>query len=149
MAPPLVTHTGGCHCGAVRFQVRAPARLTAWDCNCTVCAMKRNTHFVVPAEAFTLLSGEAQLTEYRWGTGVARHRFCASCGVQAFYHPRSNPDGVAVTIHCIDAGTVEAVTVCSFDGLNWEAAFAASGIAAHSVAPAPAAAQISEEAAAS
>ena len=34
-------------------------------------------------------------TEYRFGTNTARHRFCATCGVQAFYIPRSNPDGVA------------------------------------------------------
>ena len=37
-APPLqkdsvVCHRGGCHCGAVRFEVDAPACLTIWECN--------------------------------------------------------------------------------------------------------------------
>ena len=30
----MVTHKGGCHCGAVRFEFEAGAKLIAWDCNC-------------------------------------------------------------------------------------------------------------------
>jgi len=128
--------TGGCHCGATRFAVSVARptrarRLVAWDCNCSVCAMKRNVHFIVPAAAFRLLSG-AQ-TEYRFGTRAARHLFCATCGVEAYYNPRSNPDGVAVTLACIDAAVApatECVEVRAFDGLNWERSYAATGIAA-------------------
>ncbi|RYH15849.1 hypothetical protein EON65_31025 [archaeon] len=49
----------------------------------------------------TLLLGSDFLTEYRFNTKVARHVFCKKCGVQAYYIPRSNPDGVAVTLACI------------------------------------------------
>ena len=28
------THAGGCHCGRVRFEVIAPAKLEVVDCNC-------------------------------------------------------------------------------------------------------------------
>jgi hypothetical protein len=139
---PLVTHRGGCHCGAVRWEVDAPAAVVAWDCNCSVCAMKRNTHFIVPAGRFRLApsTAPAAVTEYRFGTRTARHMFCATCGVQSYYHPRSNPDGVAVTVHCVDAGTLSRVTTRAFDGAHWEDAFAATGIAAASkVAPAAAA----------
>jgi hypothetical protein len=129
---PLVTHRGGCHCGAVRFELDAPPHLTAWDCNCSICAMKRNTHVVVPAARFRLLTPRGAMTEYRFNTGVARHLFCATCGVQAYYHPRSNPDGVAVTVACLDAGTAASVTTRQFDGRNWEAFIGGSGIAAHS-----------------
>ena len=38
-APPLVTHRGGCHCGAVQFEVEAPRRLVVQDCNCSICRM--------------------------------------------------------------------------------------------------------------
>lgn len=126
-----VTHTGACHCGAVRFTVTTPSpHLTAWDCSCSICSVKRNVHVIVPEGAFTLEEGgEAALTTYRFGTGVARHRFCSVCGVQAFYHPRSNPDGVAVTVACIHPGTVASVTTKPFDGRDWEAAYLASGIA--------------------
>ena len=126
----VVEHAGGCHCKAVRFRVRAPRHLIAWDCNCSICHMKKNTHFIVPASDFFLDEGEGNLSEYRFGTGVARHRFCRTCGVQAFYHPRSNPDGVAVTVHCLDPGTVSSVEVRKFDGTDWGASYAATGIAA-------------------
>lgn len=128
-----VLHSGGCHCGAVRFTVRAPSILTCWDCNCSICAMKRNTHFVVPSSKFALQTPAASLTEYRFNTGVACHMFCSTCGVQSFYRPRSNPDGVAVTIHCLDPGTVQEVRVKTFDGQQWEKSYAATGIASCSL----------------
>lgn len=128
----LVTHRGSCHCKRVRFEVDAGAHLVVWDCNCSVCKMKRNTHFVVPSEQFRLLTSPEELTTYTFNTGVAKHMFCRTCGVQAFYSPRSNPDGVAVTIHCIDLATVASVTTKQYDGVHWEASYEATGIAAHS-----------------
>ena len=93
---------GRCHCERVRFSVLAPAHLVCFECNCSVCKMKRNTHFIVPRANFRLLSGEEDLTTYTFGTHTAKHRFCKHCGVQSFYHPRSNPDGIAVTIWCLE-----------------------------------------------
>ena len=125
-AEVMVTHTGGCHCGAVRFAARAPADLVVYDCNCSDCRMRRNAHFVVPAGALELIcdvrggSEQPPLAEYRWATGVARHLFCARCGISPFYRPRSNPDGWAVTFACLDAGSVAAVEVRTFDGVHWE-----------------------------
>ncbi|GJP48032.1 hypothetical protein CLOM_g7272 [Closterium sp. NIES-68] len=95
--------------------------------------MKRNTHFIVPKGKFRLLpSSEEWLSEYQFGTRVARHLFCRACGVCSFYVPRSNPDGVAVTVHCLDPGTVTHVVTRSFDGQHWEEAYRATEIAAHS-----------------
>jgi len=123
-----VLHAGGCHCGAVRFTARAPARLTVWKCNCSICAKRQNDHFVVPSSKFEIAAGEDKLTTYTFGTHVAKHMFCSVCGVQAFYRPRSNPDGWGVTIHCVDPGTVESVDVRAFDGRNWEKFIEGSGI---------------------
>ena len=115
-----VTHRGGCHCGAVRFEVRAPARLTAQQCNCSVCSKSGFLHLIVPAADFTLLSGSAQLQAYTFNTGVAKHLFCSICGIKSFYVPRSHPDGYSVNLRCLDPGTLEQVTVEDFDGRNWE-----------------------------
>lgn len=60
------------------------------------------------------------LTEYRFNTRVARHTFCKQCGVKPFYTPRSNPDGYAVNVHCLDASTIAELRVEPFDGQNWE-----------------------------
>jgi hypothetical protein len=116
-----VRHTGGCHCGAVRFAVRAPARLTVQRCNCSMCARTGFEHLIVPAADFELLSGAEQLSTYTFHTGTARHLFCRICGIKSFYVPRSNPDGYSVNLRCLDPGTVEAVHYEEFDGQNWEA----------------------------
>jgi hypothetical protein len=116
-----ITHRGGCHCGAVRFEVRAPARLTVQHCNCSMCSKTGYMHLIVPAADFSLLSGAAQLNTYTFNTGTAKHLFCTVCGIKSFYVPRSNPDGYSVNLRCLDQGTLEQVTVEEFDGRNWEA----------------------------
>ena len=115
-----VTHRGGCHCGAVRFEARAPARVTVQRCNCSICAKTAFLHLIVPAADFRIVAGADRLTTYTFNTGVAKHLFCPTCGVKAFYVPRSNPDGWSVNLRCIDPGTLEDVAIDDFDGQNWE-----------------------------
>jgi len=130
---PNITHRGGCHCGAVRFEVRAPARVVVQRCNCSMCSKSAYLHLIVPAADFRLLSGEEQLATYTFNTGVAKHRFCKTCGVKSFYVPRSNPDGFSVNLRCVDPATLEHVTYEDFDGQNWERGGA--GLAHLSAAP--------------
>ena len=111
----LVTHRGGCHCGAVAFEVAAPARVTVSDCNCSICRMSGYLHLIVPAARFRLLRGEDSLSEYRFNSGTARHLFCRRCGVKSFYVPRSNPDGYSVNLRCLDRATLAEVIVEPFD----------------------------------
>jgi hypothetical protein len=118
----MVTHHGGCHCGAVRFEVEAPADLELAECNCSICAMSGYLHLIVPAERFRLLSGGDLLTEYRFNTGVAKHLFCSHCGIESFYVPRSHPEGFSVNARCLNEGTIRSRTVRPFDGANWERA---------------------------
>lgn len=113
-------YEGGCHCGAVRFEVEAPEDVEVEDCNCSICAMTGFLHLIVPAARFRLLAGEDALTTYRFGSGTARHRFCRVCGVKSFYVPRSNPDGIDVNVRCLQTQP-RSVRVVPFDGRNWEA----------------------------
>jgi len=117
----MKTHTGGCHCKAVRFEVDLPDAFEVEDCNCSICAMSGNIHVIVPASRFRLIKGEDQLTEYTFLTGGAKHRFCKTCGIKSFYVPRSNQDGFAVTWRCLDDWMDLDVTINKFDGQNWEA----------------------------
>lgn len=121
----LRTHTGGCHCGAVAFEVDAPARLQVQRCNCSMCRITGFEHLIVPASRFRLLRGSQQLQTYTFNTGVARHLFCQTCGVKSFYVPRSNPDGYSVNLRCLDRSQVSEVVYEDFDGNNWEADAAA------------------------
>jgi len=121
----LVTHRGGCHCGAVAFEVAAPARVTVSECNCSICRMSGYLHLIVPRSRFRLVRGAESLSTYTFATGTARHLFCRHCGVKSFYVPRSNPDGYSVNLRCLDPATIEQVTVEPFDDNDRAAAEAA------------------------
>ena len=116
----MVTHRGGCHCGRVRFEVTAPARITVSECNCSICSKSGYLHLVVPAERFKLLAGADSLTIYTFNTGTAKHLFCKVCGIKSFYVPRSHPDGFSVNARCLDSGTVEEMSVRQTNGREWE-----------------------------
>ena len=118
---------GGCHCGAVRFAVRAAPDLEVLECNCSICRMSGYLHLIVAAADFTLLSGGDSLQEYRFNTGTARHLFCRRCGVKSFYVPRSHPDGYSVNARCLDEGSYRSLSIRPYDGRHWEAARAALG----------------------
>ena len=115
-------HAGGCHCGRVRFEVLAPPDLDVLDCNCSMCSRSAYLHLIVGAAEFRLLSGAADLTEYSFGTGAAKHRFCRHCGVKSFYVPRSHPDGFSVNARCLDRSTITSMKITPYDGRNWEKA---------------------------
>ncbi len=115
-----VTHRGGCHCGRVRFEVVAPARLAVVECNCSICSKSGYLHLIVPAHRFRLLQGAEALATYAFNTRVARHLFCTRCGIKSFYVPRSHPDGFSVNARCLDAGTVQEMLIRPFDGRHWE-----------------------------
>ena len=116
----LVTHRGGCHCGAVRFEVDAPAELEVDECNCSICSKAGYLHLIVPKTRFRLLQGVEQLSTYTFDTHEAKHLFCKTCGIKSFYIPRSHPDGYSVNARCLDTGTVKGMKISPFDGKNWE-----------------------------
>ena len=116
----MTTHTGGCHCGRVRFEVDAPSTIEATECNCSICYKSGYLHLIVGSAEFRLLQGEDALSTYTFNTGAAKHRFCKYCGIKPFYIPRSHPDGVSVNVHCLDEGTLDGVNITPFDGRNWE-----------------------------
>jgi len=119
----LVEHRGGCHCGGVTWKVLAPPDLTVIHCNCSVCEMKQNHHFIVPRERFVLETGTSLISTYTFNTHAAKHQFCSVCGVQSFYVPRSNQDGVGVMPHCVTSGTIRNKEMIYFQGSNWEESF--------------------------
>ena len=117
-----MTLRGGCHCGAVRFSVTAAPPDTVLDCNCSICARSGYLHWIVAEADFDLESGDVALIRYRFGTGAAEHLFCGTCGVKAFYRPRSHPGSWSVNWRCIDPGHGFKPRIELFDGRNWEAA---------------------------
>lgn len=114
-----VIYTGGCHCGALRFRI-VVENYEATDCNCSICRMKGFLHLIVPPEHFTLLRGADALTTYTFNTNTAKHTFCRTCGIHAFYRPRSHPDAYDVNLRCLDGDVLGQFHLVPFDGAHWE-----------------------------
>jgi hypothetical protein len=120
---------GSCHCKAVKFEVLASDEVTVWVCNCSVCQMRKNYHFIVPRSQMKEIIGADQLTTYTFGTHTAKHMFCRVCGISPFYIPRSNPDGYAITLDCLELDCRPAkIHMKMYDGRNWERSFEETGI---------------------
>jgi len=116
------TYRGGCHCGRVSFEAFGTIEDVA-RCNCSICMKKGYLHWIIPREAFRLLTSTEDLATYRFNTGVAQHHFCPTCGVASFYVPRSDPDKIDVNVRCLEDVDPGRVRLRTFDGRNWEAAF--------------------------
>jgi hypothetical protein len=115
-----VTHKGACHCGTVTILVKTPKDIEVLRCSCSICSMSGHLHLIVDEADFELLSGEDNLTEYRFNTKTARHLFCKTCGVKSFYKPRSHPAGWSVNLNVLDQTSFQNILIKDFDGANWE-----------------------------
>jgi hypothetical protein len=119
MSPTSWKH-GGCHCGAVAFEVQAPDDIEVSECNCSICAKAGYLHLIVPKDRFRLTKGEDALTTYEFNTKTAKHLFCRTCGIKSFYVPRSHPDGISVNARCLDPDAIKSMRIVPFNGRLWE-----------------------------
>jgi len=111
------TYTGGCHCGAVRYEVET-ALEPVISCNCSICRKRGSLLTFVGADNFRLAGGEAPLTDYQFNRKVIHHLFCPTCGVASFGRG-TGPGGaemVAINVRCLDDVDLDALRVRPFDG---------------------------------
>lgn len=114
----LKTHTGGCHCGKVRYSVKIDLSAPAITCNCSICSKTGTMLAFVPAEHFTLESGEDVLKDYQFNRMQIHHLFCTNCGIRSFARG-VRPDGVetrAINVRCLDDVDLEKIPTKSYDG---------------------------------
>ncbi len=113
-------YTGGCHCKKVSFEVEMEID-KAISCNCSHCEEKGLLLSFTTADKFTLLSGEENLTSYKFNKEVIDHLFCKTCGVQAFSKgkdPAGN-DTVAINVRSLDDVDIEKLERVKVDGKSW------------------------------
>jgi hypothetical protein len=115
---------GGCHCGRIRFEVDADLERVS-VCNCSICQRTGYLHWTVAPERVRILAGDGEWTSYRFGTRVAEHRFCPTCGISPFRIARSDPEQLDLNARCLEGVDVDSLAVERFDGRHWEAAYEA------------------------
>jgi hypothetical protein len=99
----LKTYSGGCHCGAVRFQADVDLAKGTMRCNCSLCYKARAWFAFITPNEFRLEKGENALAEYQW-TPPGRpapnlhYRFCKTCGVRAFVTGKDPKGGDVVAL---------------------------------------------------
>jgi len=118
---------GSCHCARVSFEVDAtPSELV--DCNCSLCQRKGALYVELgETHSFRLLSGEGDLSTYRFNTNTATHYFCRHCGVHPFHHSRFDPENWSINARCLEGFDLSSLPRTTFDGKNWEQAARAEG----------------------
>jgi hypothetical protein len=94
--------TGGCLCGAVRYQLEGPPRRTT-HCHCLHCRQSSGAPFLTWIEYhpsnFRIVSGIPSRYESR--PKVTR-QFCGTCGSQLTYQHTDEPETIDVTACSLD-----------------------------------------------
>ena len=119
-----MNHRGSCHCGRVTFEVQAKLEYVV-ECNCSICRRRGALWHGALESDLRILTGEADLALYQFGTNAAKHYFCKHCGIHPFVRPRLDPTRWAFNVLCIDGVDAKSLPVRHFDGENWEAAASA------------------------
>lgn len=114
-------YQGSCHCHRVTFEARAELRYVI-DCNCSICRRKGALWHPAGEADLSILTGEAHLVLYQFGTKTAKHYFCRICGIAQFVRPRVDPARWLFNARCIDDIDLSSIRVLPFEGHNWEAA---------------------------
>lgn len=94
--------TGGCYCGAIRYETAGPA-VNQGICDCTIC--RRTTGapcvawFSVPSQGFNIINGEP--ARFR-SSDHATRTFCSTCGTQIAFTDDASPEDTDVTTCSLD-----------------------------------------------
>jgi hypothetical protein len=101
--------TGGCHCGAVRYEISAAPILT-YTCHCTDCQRITGTAFslaiIVPESSFHLTKGDPRPVERIAASGRVNVRLlCPDCG--CWISGIGRPDDLGLLVRRVRAGTLD------------------------------------------
>lgn len=97
--------TGGCICGAIRYQCSAEPMMTA-NCHCRSCQRASGGAFVtilaVPRDAVKI-TGEAKYYDVEADSGhTASRGFCPDCGARLFGKPTAMPEMMGINASSLD-----------------------------------------------
>jgi hypothetical protein len=96
--------TGGCLCGAVRFEVTEPL-VSSGYCHCTRCQRRTGTAASPGARiapgSLRVLAGEEHIRAYEPEEGFAKV-FCTACGSSLWSRSQEDPDVFSIRLGAFD-----------------------------------------------
>ena len=114
----MKTYNGSCHCGSVKYSFKSYEITSGLRCNCSICKRKGAL-----MSAFTLAPDEIKITVldgslglYQFGSKVAKHYFCQTCGIYPFHETVRMPEHYRVNLGCIEELDIENFESDVFDG---------------------------------
>ncbi|ESZ98907.1 hypothetical protein SBOR_0765 [Sclerotinia borealis F-4128] len=130
-AEERTTHEGSCHCGVITFTVTLKwpfPKYTVNQCTCSVCT-QHGYLLVYPmrTDIKFLDDSDLKMGTYKFGHGIADHRFCTHCGSSIMVDLRrpevfgeSDPrkDIVAINIRTFKNIDLDTMSYTYFDGKN-------------------------------
>ena len=97
--------TGGCFCGAVRFELDGPESFACF-CYCESCQRAAGAPVVAwatyPRDTFSVIQG--QMLWRRSSPGVTRGH-CRDCGSSLTYENKKRPGDIDISVNCLDDPT--------------------------------------------
>jgi hypothetical protein len=105
VSEPTVPLTGGCLCGAVRFEVDRPL-VSASYCHCTRCQRRTGTadsaQALIEPGSLRFVKGEDVVRAFRPPDGWAK-LFCPECGSALFSQSQDDPAKVTIRMGAFDS----------------------------------------------
>jgi hypothetical protein len=101
-----VPFSGGCACGAIRYESTGQPMLML-HCHCRDCQRASggpfSSYVIVPKEAFKLTRGEPRFhASPSEAGGMTRRGFCSDCGAPVVVRPDAQPQLVAIRTASLD-----------------------------------------------
>ena len=102
----MVRFTGGCLCGAIRYEVNSEPQRIA-NCHCGDCRKATGsavaTNIFVADDSVVMTQGEPKSFSHTADSGNTMVKeFCANCGSQVFGHSNGRPGIKSIKVGSID-----------------------------------------------
>jgi hypothetical protein len=123
-------YTGSCHCKKIEYEASLDLSKGSSRCNCSFCSKVRNWSTIIAPIAFQYLSGEIELSHYKFRPDSPfKHFFCKTCGVRILSQGHSKElggDFISLSLPTLDhvePNTFEQIPIQFMDGLynQWQA----------------------------
>ena len=103
---PTLPMTGGCLCGAIRYEISA-FPLLLYTCNCTDCQTSSGSAFAlnmpVATKSFRILRGEPKGWRHKSPSGAdVTSWFCGECGSALFSRDPNDPEQMSIRLGTFD-----------------------------------------------